>query len=54
MKSGKFVLSLNPKKTYFEMNADKLLGHIVSKEGVRIYPKIFEVINLISIQRNKK
>jgi hypothetical protein len=32
----KFGLSLNPKKSLFAMKERKLLGHIVSIEGVRI------------------
>jgi hypothetical protein len=31
-----FGLSLNPKKSLFSMKEGKLLGHIVSAEGVRI------------------
>jgi len=32
----RFGLSLNPKKSLFSMKEGKLLGHIVSVEGVRI------------------
>jgi hypothetical protein len=32
----------------------KLLGHIVSKEEVKIDPKILEEIKLITLPRNKK
>jgi hypothetical protein len=35
----KFGLSLNPKNSYFSMIEGNLLGHIVSKEGVKIDPK---------------
>lgn len=31
--------SLNPKKTMFGVTEGKLLGHIVSKEGVKIDPE---------------
>jgi hypothetical protein len=54
MKCKKFGLSLNPKKSYFAMNEGKLLGHIVSKEGVRIDPERVEAIKLIGLPRNKK
>jgi hypothetical protein len=37
-KCRKFGLSLNPKKSVFAMKKGKLLGHIVSAEGVRIDP----------------
>lgn len=38
-------MSLNPKKCYFVVTKGKLLGHIVSKEGVMIDPKRIEAIN---------
>jgi hypothetical protein len=39
VKWKKFALSLNPKKSYFSMTEGKILGHIVSKEEVKIDPK---------------
>ena len=39
IKCQKFVLSLNPKKSHFAMTEGKLLGHIVSTEGIKIDPK---------------
>ena len=36
LKCKKFGLSLNPKKSLFAMKEGKLLGHIISIEGVRI------------------
>jgi hypothetical protein len=36
VKCRKFGLSLNPKNSCFYMTEDKLLGHIVSKETVKI------------------
>jgi hypothetical protein len=47
VKCRNFGLSLNPQKSYFSMEEGKLLGHIVSKEGV-------EEIKQISQPRNKK
>jgi hypothetical protein len=38
-KCRKFGLSLNPKKSHFEMQEGKLLGHIVSREGIKIDQK---------------
>jgi len=35
----KFGISLNPKKSLFVVKEGKLLGHIISKEGVVIDPK---------------
>jgi len=36
------------------MQEGKLLGHIVSKEGVNIDPQRVEAIKVISLPRNKK
>jgi hypothetical protein len=37
-KCRKFHISLNPKKSNFGMEVGKLLGHIISKEGIKIDP----------------
>ena len=37
-KCRKYDLSLNPKKSIFALDEGKLLGHIVSREGVKIDP----------------
>jgi hypothetical protein len=47
MKTVWFIF--NPKKSYFYMIEGKLLGHILSKEGVKIDPERVEEINHISI-----
>ena len=44
LKCRKFGLSLNPKKSLFAMQEGKLLGHIVSAEGVKIDPDRVEAI----------
>jgi hypothetical protein len=44
LKCKKFGLSLNPKKSLFSMKEGKLLGHIVSTEGVRIDSRRVEAI----------
>jgi hypothetical protein len=49
-----FVLSLNPKKSLFDMKEGKLLGHIVSAEGVRIDPSRVEEILTLSLPRSRK
>jgi hypothetical protein len=49
-----FGLSLNPKKSLFAMKEGKLLGHIVSAEGVRIDPSRVEAIRTLSLPRSKK
>ena len=38
-KCRRFGNSLNPKKSNFTMKEGKLLGHIISAEGIRIDPK---------------
>jgi hypothetical protein len=38
VKCRRFGLFLNPKKYYFSMTEANILGHIVSKEGVKIDP----------------
>ena len=53
-KCRRFGLSLNPKKSLFSMKEGKLLGHIVSAEGVRIDPSRVEAIQALSLPRSKK
>ena len=53
-KCRRYGLSLNPKKSHFAMWEGKLLGHIVSKDGIRIDPKRIEAIETINIPRNVK
>ena len=36
-KCRRYGISLNPKKSHFAMEEGKLLGHIVSPEGIKIY-----------------
>jgi hypothetical protein len=54
LKCRRFGLSLNPKKSLFSMQKGKLLGHIVSAEGVRIDPDRVEAIQALSLPRSKK
>ena len=53
-KCRRFGLSLNPKKSHFAMQEGKLLGHIVSQNGIRIDPKRVEAIDTIAIPRSVK
>ena len=53
-KCRRFGLSLNPKKSHFAMQEGKLLGHIVSRDGIKIDPKRVEAIDTIAIPRNVK
>jgi len=54
LKCKKFDISLNPKKSLFSMKEGKLLGHIVSVEGVSIDPRRVEAIHTLSFPRSKK
>jgi hypothetical protein len=54
LKCRRFGLSLNPKKSLFVMKEGKLLGHIVSVEGVRIDSIRVEAIQTLSLPRSRK
>jgi hypothetical protein len=54
LKCRNFGLSLNPKKSLFSMKEGKLLGHIISAEGVRIDPSRVEAIQTLYFPRSKK
>jgi hypothetical protein len=54
LKCKKIGLSLNPKKSLFSMKEGKLLGHIVSAEGVRIDSSRVEAIQTLSLPISKK
>jgi hypothetical protein len=43
-KCRKFGISMNPKKSHFAVEEGKLLGHIISKEGIKIDPNRVEGI----------
>ena len=43
-------ISLNPKKSLFAMDEEKLLGHIISKESIHIDPARVEAIQKIDFQ----
>ena len=45
---------MNPKKSLFAIKERKLLGHIISKEGVVIDPKHVSAIETLTLPRNKK
>ena len=54
LKCRQFGISLNPNKSQFALREGKLLGHIVSEEGVKIDPVRVEAIQKLSIPRSKK
>jgi hypothetical protein len=49
-----YGISLNPKKCLFAVSEGKLLGHIVSKEGIYIDPERIKSINDLSPPTSKK
>ena len=53
-KCTRFGLSLNPKKSIFALEEGKLLGHIVSREGVKIDPTRVQAMQKIPLPRRKK
>ena len=50
----KYGISLNPKKSRFSLKEGKMLGHIVSKDGVKIDPKRVIEIQDLTLPRSKK
>ena len=50
----KYGISLNPKKCVFVVTEGKFLGHIISKKGISIDPKIIKAIEQIQLPHNKK
>jgi hypothetical protein len=54
LKCQRYGISLNPKKSNFSLKEGKLLGHIVSADGVKIDPKRVEAIKNLSLPRSKK
>ena len=54
LKCRKFGISLNPKKSIFSMQEGKLLGHIISKDGIKIDPDKVKAIQKVEIPRNKR
>ena len=54
LKCRKFGLSLNPKKSHFAVQEGKLLGHLISADGIRIDPERVKSILKISLPRSKK
>jgi hypothetical protein len=45
MRCKKYNISLNPKKTIFGIEEGKLLGLIISQEGIHIDPKQIKAIS---------
>eukprot|EP00253_Pinus_taeda_P005013 PITA_05013 len=54
MTCRKYGISLNRKKSFFGLEEGKLLGHIISKDGIRIDPERIQAILQIPYPRNIK
>ena len=54
MTCREYGISLNPKKSMFSLEEGKLLGHIISKDGIRIDLKRIQAILQIPYPRNIK
>ena len=54
LKCRKYGLSLNRKKSHFAVQEGKLLGHLVSADGIRIDHERVKSIFKISFPRSKK
>ena len=54
MTCRKYGISLNPKKSLFGLEEGKFLGHIISKNGIRIDPDRIQAILQVPHPRNIK
>ena len=54
MKCRKFGISLNPKKSNFALEEGKLMGHIISKDGIKIDPERVSAILKVGEPQRKK
>jgi len=50
----RYGIYLNPTKSMFGVDEEKLLGHIISKYGVKIDPERVETIKRIPLPQTKK
>ena len=50
----KYGISLNPAKSIFGVDEGNLLGHIISKDGVKVDPERVEAIKKVHLPQNLK
>lgn len=50
----KYGISLNPKKSIFEVSEGNLLGYIIAKSGIKVGPMRVKLISQICFPMNKK
>lgn len=54
LKCRRIGISLNPTKSIFALTIGKLLGQIISEDGIRIDPNIFNAIQRVDLPRIRK
>jgi len=54
LKCRRFGISLNPTKSIFDLTTCKLLGHIISEDGIRIDPNRVNAIQKVDFPRSRK
>ena len=54
LKCRTFGISLNPTKRIFSLTSGKLLGHIISKYGIKIDPNRVNAIQKVDFPRSRK
>lgn len=54
LKCRRFGISLNATKSIFALTIGKLLGHIISKEGIRIDPSRVNAFQKVDLLRSRK
>ena len=53
LKCKKYGISLNPRKSNFALEEGKFLGHIISKDGIKIDPERINAILKVEEPRSK-
>ena len=54
LKCKKYGISLNPRKSNFALEEGKILGHIISRDGINIDPQRVSAIQKVEDPRSKK
>ena len=54
LKCKKYGISFNPRKSNFSLEEGKLLGHIISKDGIKIDPERIKEILMVEEPMRKK
>ena len=54
LKCRRFGIYLNPTERIFSLTSWKLLGHIISKDGIKIDPSSVDAIQKVDLPRSRK